>query len=405
MGFRSFLTRILNASPENPTTSLSNPDSWLYTSFGAERSKSGMSVTPESAMRVSSVYACVRLIAEAISSLPLFVYRNTGKDREVAQDHRLYTLLHDEPTPSMTSTFWRELMMQSLLLRGNAYSIIVRDQANRPVEFSWVHPSRVTPFKDQRRLKYKIALSGGDFETLDQANMLHVPGPSFDGVSGKTVISAFARESVGLAMAMEEHGSKLWANGAHHLGLLRHPKSISDKAIERLRKTLDSFMGVANAGKTMVLEEGMEWEQISMTSEDAQYIESRRFQVEEVARMFRVPLHMIGEHSKSTSWGSGIEQMNIGFVVWTLQPYLVRFEQEFNRKLFSDGVYSVEHRVQGLMRGDNKSRADFYASGIQNGFMMPNEARQLENLPQHPDGNVLFRPANLIPIAENEATA
>lgn len=403
--FARWIQRFVAASPENPSTSLSSPDAWLYTALGAERSLSGPSVSADTAMRVSAVYACVRIIAEAISTIPLHVYRQDAQDRALASDHRVYPLLHSEPTPSMTSSFWRDLMLQSLLLRGNAYSLIVRDGANRPVELLWVHPTRVTPYRDQRRLKYTIVLANGGSETIDQSNMLHVPGPSFDGVAGRTAISSFAREPVGLAMAMEEHGARLWANGAHHLGVLQHPKSLSREAITRLTEALRSFTGAANAGKTMVLEEGMQWHQISMTSEDAQYIDSRRFQVEEIARFFRVPLHMIGEHSKNTSWGSGIEQMNIGFVMWTLRPYLVKFEQEFNRKLFSDSRYFCEHSVQGLLRGDSKSRADFYASGIQNGHMTPNEARKLENLPPLPGGDRLFRPANLVPMDDETTDA
>jgi HK97 family phage portal protein len=390
---------IANASPENPSTNLGSPASWLVDFFHGGPTQAGRFVNSETAMRTSAVYACVTLIAQTIASLPLKVYRRVDGDAVEVPDHPAYYLLHDEPNPAMTSTVWREFLVANLLLGGNAYAAIGRTKGGTlldlfPIPYSYVHPRRVNG-----RNLYKVDLPGGGSELLDQSDMLHIPGLSFDGLTGLSVISHAAREAVGLALATEEHGGRVFSNGASLKTVLKHPKNISKPAQDRLRTQFEEqHAGLSNAAKTLLLEEGMDVSVVSMTMEDAQYLETRRFQVEDIARFFRVPPHLIGHTDKQTSWGSGIEQMLLGFLTFTLVPWLVRFEQEFNRKLFPRSPFYAQFKTQGLLRGDSQARAAYYASGHQHGWLSINEIRAAEDMNRIPGGDRYFINANLVPL-------
>jgi HK97 family phage portal protein len=231
--------------------------------------------------------------------------------------------------------------------------------------------------------------------------MLHVPGLGYDGLKGQSVITWAARQAVGLALATEQHGSRLFSNGAKLGVVLKHPKVLSKDAANRLRTQFEQqHAGLSNVGKTLILEEGIDVSNISMTSEDAQFLETRRFQVEDIARFFGVPPHLIGHTDKQTSWGTGVEQNTLGFLIFTLLPWLTRFEQELNRKLFPRSPFYTQFKVQGLMRGDSKARSEYYASGHQNGWLTTNEIRRFEDLPPVPGGDTLFVQTNLAPMEQ-----
>ena len=393
---------ILASSPENPSTSLSNPAQWLIDLFGGT-TDSGVTVTAQSAMRSSAVYACVTLIAKTIGSLPLKVYRTkaNGEALEVP-DTLPYYLLHDEPNPAMTSCVWREFLTSSILLHGNAYAAIGRNQANQVMDLFPVHPGTVTVTRlANGRNEYSVKLQDGSSERIDQSDMVHIPGLGFDGLRGYSVITWAARQAVGLSLATEQHGSKLFSNGARLGVVLKHPKNLSKEAQSRLKQQFDQQQsGLSNAFRTMVLEEGLDVTNISMTSEDAQFLETRRFQVEDVARFFGVPPHMIGHTDKQTSWGTGVEQNTLGFLVFTIIPWLTRFEQEFNRKLFPRSPFYAQFKHQGLMRGDSAARSTYYSSGHQNGWLTTNEIRKMEDLPMVPGGDTLFVQTNLAPVQQ-----
>jgi HK97 family phage portal protein len=391
-----------NSSPDNPSTNLSNPASWLVDFFGGGPTDAGVAVSEQSAMKNSAVYACVTLLAKIIGSLPLKVYRRKANGESIEVPDTLpYYLLHDEPNPAMTSCVWREFLTACVLLGGNAYAAIGRDQANRVVDLFPIPYPLVTPERTATgRHRYLVRLQDGTHEVIEQADMLHVPGLGFDGVKGFSVITWAARQAVGLALATESHGARLFSNGARLGVVLKHPKSLSKEAQMRLRQQFDAqHGGLSNAFRTMVLEEGLDVTNVTMTSEDAQFLDTRVFQVEDIARFFGVPPHMIGHTHKQTSWGTGVEQMFIGFLVTTLIPWLTRFEQEFNRKLFPRSPFYAQFKHQGLMRGDSQARAAYYASGHQNGWLTTNEIRKAEDLQPIPGGDVLYVQTNLAPIA------
>lgn len=392
---------ILAASPENPSTNLSNPASWLVDLFGGT-TDAGVQVSERSSMTASAVYGCVMLIAKTIGSLPLKVYRRKANGDSIEVPDTLpYYLLHDEPNPAMTSCAWREFLTANVLLGGNAYAAIGRNQANQVIDLFPIPSSAVTPERVDGRNRYHVRVGDGAIEIIDQSDMIHVPGLGFDGVKGLSVITAAARQAVGLALATEQHGSKLFSNGARLGVVLKHPKTLSKEAQARLKAQFDQqHGGLSNAFKSMVLEEGLDVTNISMTSEDAQFLETRRFQVEDIARFFGVPPHMIGHTDKQTSWGTGVEQNTLGFLIFTLLPWLTRFEQEFNRKLFPRSPFYAQFKVQGLMRGDSSARSAYYASGHQNSWLTTNEIRKAEDLPPVPGGDTLFVQTNLAPMQQ-----
>ncbi len=400
MGLFSWL-KPKNASPENPSTPLSNPAEWLVEWFGGGPTASGVTVSEETAIRCGAVYACVSLLAQSIASLPLHVYKRTDDGRTKAREHQLFGLLHDQPNLNMTSAVCRELLMTHVLLSGNAYAVIGRNRAGRAVDLLPIFPHAVTVERKDGRLLYRVSLEDGGQEIFDQSDMIHVPGMMFNGVTGLSPISAF-RQAIGLALATEQYGAELFKNGARPGGVLEHPEALGKDARDNLRQSWqETYGGLSNAHKVAILEEGMTFKPLAMNSNDAQFLETRKFQVEEIARIFRVPLHLIAHVEKSTSWGSGIEQQSIGFVIYTLRPWLTKIEQELNRKLFErDADHYVEHDVNGLLRGDTKSQSEMYASAIQNAWMTPNEVRRTQNLPALPGGDGLLIQTNITPITQ-----
>ena len=379
-------------------------------SFFLGTSTSGKRVNERSAMQMTAVYSCVRILSEAIASLPLHLYKYTDFGTAKATDHPLYAILHDEPNPEMTSFIFRETLMTHLLLWGNAYAQVIRNGRGEVIALYPLMPDRMTVDRDDGgRLYYEYRVSSDDAPIheigtvrLSPADVLHIPGLGFDGLVGYSPI-AMAKNAIGLAIATEEYGSKFFANGAAPSGVLEHPGTLKDPA--RIRESWQAtFGGSGNANKIAVLEEGMKYTPVSISPEQAQFLETRKFQINEIARIFRVPPHMIGDLEKSSF--NNIEQQSLEFVKYTLDPWVSRWEQAIVRTLLSADEkkhYYVKFNVDGLLRGDYKSRMEGYNIGRQGGWMSANDIRALENLDLIPDesgGNLYLVNGNMLPLKD-----
>jgi HK97 family phage portal protein len=385
-------------------------------SFYMGGSSSGKAVTERSAMQMTAVYSCVRILAEAIAGLPLHLYKyteNGGKEKAI--DHPLYLLLHDEPNPEMSSFVFRETLMTHLLLWGNAYAQIIRNGKGEVVALYPLMPNKMSVDRDEKgnlyysynRTEDEAPTMKGSTVILRPEDVLHVPGLGFDGLVGYSPI-AMAKNAIGLAIATEEYGAKWFANGAAPSGVLEHPGTIKDPS--RVRDAWQSqFGGSSNSGKIAVLEEGMKYTPITIAPEQAQFLETRKFQINEIARIFRVPPHMVGDLEKSSF--SNIEQQSLEFVKYTLDPWVVRWEQSIMRRLLSPEEkrsYYVKFNLEGLLRGDYQSRMNGYAIGRQNGWMSANDIRELENLdriPAEEGGDLYLINGNMLPLKDAGAFA
>ena len=379
-------------------------------------STSGKTVTERSAMQMTAVYSCVRILAEAIAGLPLHLYtykEDGGKEKAIG--HPLYLLLHDEPNPEMSSFVFRETLMTHLLLWGNAYAQIIRNGKGEVVALYPLMPNRMTVDRDSSgQLFYSYQMNNSDAPTmktgtviLKPSDVLHIPGLGFDGLVGYSPI-AMAKNAIGLAIATEEYGAKFFANGATPGGLLEYPGTVKDP--DRVRESWNKgFSGSQNAGKVAILEEGMKYTPISIAPEQAQILETRKFQINEIARIFRVPPHMVGDLEKSSF--SNIEQQSLEFVKYTLDPWVVRWEQSLSRALFTPEEkkkYFFKFNVEGLLRGDYQSRMNGYATARQNGWMSANDIRELENLdriPAEEGGDLYLINGNMLPLVHAGAFA
>lgn len=374
----------------------------------------GKAVTERSAMQMTAVYSCVRILAEAVAGLPLhfYKYKDDGS-KEKAIDSNLYHLLHDEPNPEMSSFVFRETLMTHLLLWGNAYAQIIRNGKGEVIALYPLMPNKMSVDRDENgKLYYTYQRSQDEGKeagtvTLSTRDVLHIPGLGFDGLVGYSPI-AMAKNAIGLAIATEEYGAKFFANGAAPSGVLEHPGTIKDPA--RLRENWNStFGGSANSGKVAVLEEGMKYTPISISPEQAQFLETRKFQINEIARIFRVPPHMVGDLEKSSF--SNIEQQSLEFVKYTLDPWIIRWEQSLNRALLNvdeKKTYFFKFNVEGLLRGDYQSRMNGYAIARQNGWMSANDIRELENLDKisaEDGGDLYLVNGNMLPLKDAGAYA
>ena len=401
MGIFSGLFRTRDA-PVNRTSGSSY-------SFFMGGSTSGKHVNERTSMQMTAVYSCVRILSEAIASLPLntFVYTENG-GKEKAISHPLYHLLHDEPNPEMSSFIFRETLMTHLLLWGNAYAQVIRKGKGEVIALYPLMPDRMTVDRDKNgHLYYKYTKSNEDAPTMENgsvilspADVLHIPGLGFDGLVGYSPI-AMAKNAIGLAIAAEEYGSKFYANGAAPSGVLEHPGTLKDPG--RVRESWQAtFGGSANANKVAVLEEGMKYTPISISPNEAQFLETRKFQINEIARIFRVPPHMVGDLEKSSF--SNIEQQSLEFVKYTLDPWVIRWEQALYRTLLSEEEKKTvffKFNVEGLLRGDYVSRMNGYATARQNGWMSANDIRELEDLDRIPaelGGDLYLVNGNMLPL-------
>jgi len=388
------------SSLENPQTTLREGADWLLSALGGQESAAGVRVNEQSAMRSSAVWGCIRVLSSGVAGLPLMIYRRTDKGREVARDHHLYRLLHDQPNSNMTSYTWRQVQQAHVTITGNAYAYIHRTgNSRKPSEIRPILPEKVRPERKAGQLVYQVQVDDkGRYEEIDAWRMIHVPGMGFDGIVGYSPIRV-AADNIGLALAAQEFGAKFFGSGANLSGVVEHPAKLSDDALAHLKKSFDqNYSGLSNAHKTLILEEGMKWNRTQVPPEEAQFLETRKFQTEDIARLYGVPLHMLGSTEKSTSWGSGLEQQNLGYLQHTLRPWLVAWEQELNRKLLLPSErdeYTIEFNLDGLLRGDTGSRYEAYAIGRQWGWLSINDIRDLENMNRIDGGDTYLVPLNM----------
>lgn len=395
----------LLSSAMSETRGLSVKDRLIKKAFGLlPNNASGKRVDEQTAITLTAVYSATKIISETLASLPLKVYENRddGGRREL-RSHHLWSLLHDSPNDIWDSYQFREFSEANLLLRGNMGAQIIRDGAARPREL-WPIPYKyVTPKTMGREIQFKVDVPESASPTGDKIqkvlpgrDFLFIPGLSFNGIEGLNPIEA-SENALGLGLAAEEHGASFLKNNAVPDGALQHPKKLGDDAEENLRKSINKrHKGSENSGRYMILEEGMEWQEIGITPEAAQLIETRKYQVREVARMFNIPPHMIGDLDDATF--SNIETQSLEFVKFTMRPWLTRWENALNDQLVSPnsrGDVFIEFNVEGLLRGDSETRSSYYAEALQNGWMNQNEVRRRENLNPIEGGDKHFVNGNL----------
>lgn len=359
----------------------------------------GVNVSEESALTLSAVYACIRILGESVAMLPLLTYRRRpdgGKER--ATDHPLYKLLHRLPNPEMTSFELRELLISHAASWGNGYAEIEWSRSGRPLALWPLNPAKMDVERKSGALRYLYTLPNGQVSVLPAHRIHHIKGLGRNGLRGYSVIR-LAMQSIGLGLGTEEFGARLFGNGARPGGVLRHPGRLSDTAYDRLQKSwTDAHEGLSNAHRMKILEEGLEFQAIGIPPEEAQFLETRKFQVSEIARWFRVPPHMLADLERATF--NNVEEMSLGFVTYTLQPWLTRHEQAIYRDLLSEteqAEYFCEYLINGLLRGNAKDRSAFYVAMITNGVMTRNEVRDAENLNPYEGGDVALVPLNMIP--------
>ena len=368
--------------------SLADDDGWIVRAIAGGKTKAGVLVSEWEALQNTSVWACVTLIADVVAMLPIDVYRREGEKREPQPGHPVAQLLNGSANDDMgASTMMRTLQMHTLLF-GNGYAEVERTRGGDVHALWTLLPDRTRPQvtfpAGFRQLSYQASINSRNV-VLPPSHVIHLMGYSFDGICGMSPIHV-ARNAIGLGLAMEEFGSKFFANDARSGGVLMHPGKLSDKAKTNI---VESFHGTGgqggleNAHKLKVLEEGMKYIPTTVTPEDSQFLGSREFQLAEAARIYRVSLVLLNSLQGSTVWGTGIEQLMIGFVTWTLDPWITRWQEELGRKLLTKqeraaGFY-IKFNLNALLRGDMAARAAFYKAGITDGWLGRNEARALED--------------------------
>jgi HK97 family phage portal protein len=355
-------------------------------SFFFGNSSAGKVVNERTALSTSAVYACVRILSEAVAGLPLHVYEYTNDNgKERIPKHPLYHLLHDEPNPEMTSFVFRETMMSHLLLYGNAYAQIVRDGRGYPVALYPLPPSKVTVDRAEGgELVYTYYSDDTGKQTkLRRPNILHIPGLGYDGIVGYSPI-ALAKQAIGTAIAVEEYGARFFSNGASPGGVLEFPGTVKD--IQRVKESWNAgYQGSDNAHKVALLEEGAKWSAISIPPEQAQFLETRKFTITEIARIYRVPPHMLADLERATF--SNVEHLSLEFVKFSVSPWVQRWEQSLFQALVLPSekkLLTIRFNLDGLLRGDYASRMSGYATARQNGWLSANDIRDLEEMNRIP---------------------
>jgi HK97 family phage portal protein len=381
---------------QDRSSTLADPAPWLFEAFGARSTFAGVSVTPENSLETTSVWAAVRMISSTLATLPLPVFRHVDGGKVRARDHALYKLLHDRPNPEMSSFVWRETGAAHLLLYGSWYNEIERNGAGQPVNLWPLHPAQVRTERLQNGAKVFIVRVDGQDVPLSADNILHVPGFSLDGQGGLIPVH-LARNAIGLSRATEEFGSRFFSNGASPSGVLSHPAKLGEKGQKLLRDSWNT--GLSNSHRIAILEEGMSWTPLGVPPEHAQFLETRKFSVAEIARLFLIPPHLIGDLERATF--SNIEHQAIQYVTHCIEPWTRRIEQELNFRLFGDDpAHFAEFILEGLLRGDSTARGSFYAQALAAGWMTTNEVRERENLNRIDGGDVPRVQLNTAPMNE-----
>lgn len=354
-------------------------------------STSGEKITPLSAMQISTVFACVRVLAEAIGTLPLGIFEKQGNRTVAITDTPLSKLMKQGPNSFMTPLEYKELIVTHLALRGNHFSFKNR-VAGRVVELLPLNPSSVKPYlNDDYQPEYEVTFPNGQKETFTDREIWHVRLFTDDGLNGLSPI-AYNRNCLGLAKSTETHGSVLFKNAAKPAGGFKTASNLKEDQVKNLKEQLDDYKG-EGAHRNLILQGGLEWFHTTMTSEDAQFLETRKYQRSEICGIFKVPPHMIGDLERATF--NNIEHISLSFSQTALVPYMTRIEQRINKSLVSKPSHYAKFNTNALMRGDMKARADFYTSMIQNGALSPNEIRELEDMDAREGGDVYLTPLNM----------
>ncbi len=398
MGFLSFFERFRASGDDRSAWG----DFWFEPV--AARSVSGLRVSPDASLRLSAVYACVRILSETMASLPIVLYRKRpdgGKDR--VTDHWLHPLLCRRPNRHQNPFEWREMLQGHLALRGNAYNQIITNPRGEVIELVPIHPDRVRiELLRSGEFRYRVSDRFGEETILPRGDVWHLRGLSSDGLVGMSPIE-LARESLGMALSAQEYGARFFANDAKPTGgWIEFPGSFKDAEAKKIfRESYQSAQSGANRGKVLVLENGMKFHEVGVTNKDAQFLELRKFQITDIARLFRVPPHMIADLDRATF--SNIEQQSLEFVMHTMTPWAERWEASIGSELLleSDDL-EVEFDFANLMRGDAASRSAYYQSGIQNGWLTRNEARVAENLNPLDGLDEPLRPLNMVEEGDAE---
>jgi HK97 family phage portal protein len=361
-----------------------------------QATKSGAVVTADTALRQGAVYACVRLLSGPPATLPLHIKKRIdARTREDASDGDLWHLWNRNPNGWMKPHQFKRMLMAHVLLRGNACCLKVSSR-NRVISLIPLDPDR-TEIKqnDDLSLRFEYQRKNGGKTVFTQKEIFHLYGLTLNGFSGVTPIT-YARETIGLAMAQEDHGAKTFKNGTRAGGALQHPNKLSPEAYDRLKGSIDEFRsGGVQEGRDLILEEGMTYNKMSMTSQDAQWIDSRKLSRSDIAMFFGVPPSMIGDNSGSDSnWGTGLEQKANGFVTFTLEDYLTMFEEGITIDLNDDPSIYAKYNRAALVKGDIKARWDSYVKGLQWGVWSPNEVRALEDQNPREGGDIYYPPPN-----------
>jgi len=382
---------------------LSDPKAWspsLWSLHGSQ-SLSGELVTEETALNYSAVYNAVSLISGTVGSLPLHLMQRKDAAKRIADDRRIYRVMHDEANPWMTAMAFRECLMAHVLLWGNGYAEIIRNGMGEIMQLWPITPNRVTPQIQNGALSYRVRMPDGKDVFLPRERILHIPGLGFDGFLGYSVV-AMARKSIGLGMALETFGALYFGQGTHPGVVVSHPGSLSPAANDNLKKSLtEGYSGLGKSHRLLLLEEGMKLEKLGIPPNDSQFLESRQFQIPEVARWFNLPPHKLKDLTRSSF--SNIEQEQISFVTDSILPWLVRLEQNYSLQLLTPtdkdlsgrGRYYFKHSVEGLLRGDAASRAAFYGPMLDRGVFSINEVRALEDMDPVEGGDIHLVPLNM----------
>jgi len=379
------------------TGNLSDPTQALIQAFG-NNAVGGVTVNVSTAITLSAVWRAINVISSTLAGLPLKHYQFKDGGREVLRTSTASRLLK-KPNEMMTGYMFRETLTALAVGYGNGYAYLKRDESGVAVEAVPVHPSECMPIKYQNKIYYKILIDG-EYKTVGSEYMLHIPGLSFNGLVGFGVVTV-ARESLGGALATQKFGNKFYENGANIGGVLETPGELSEPAYKRLKESWnEKHHGVDNAGSTAILEGGTKFTKIGIAPEEAQFLQTRQFQVTEVARWFGVPPHMLFDLERSTN--NNIEQQAMEFVTYTLLPWANRWEEELSRKLVKSNAQDseyIEHEFNGLLRGDSKSRAEYYKGLFGVASITPNQIAELENLPKDPlNGDTHYVQAAYAPV-------
>ena len=385
-------------------------DPWHWLARAVSSTSSGANVNADTSLQVSAVYACVKRISESIASLPLMVYRRTESGKEIAKNHWLSPLLHNAPNSFQTSYEWREGLMANINLRGNSYCQKVMTGGGKIKELLPLNPANMEIRSENGQIVYAYTHEDRKLEILPAEKVWHVKNMPIsssynsyapEGMLGVSPIS-IARETIGIAMAANEYGGRYFSNNASVGMALKFPAGVKlgENAKNFLKESLAEYGKLENKFKSIILEDGGDLSRIGMSNEDSQFLESRQFQIEEIARIFGVPAILIG-HPNNTMTYASAEQLMLAFAVYTIRPWAVRLEQSMNRYLLPEreqGEYFCEFVLDGLLRADTKSRYDAYAVARQWGWMNVDEIRALENLNPLPDGKgkIYLEPMNMI---------